>query len=51
MTNLFQRVENNPGAPTPNELENLSQIQTRYTATRAKLSSLEKSISLEKELL
>ena len=49
MTNLFQRVENNPGAPTPNELENLSQIQARYSATRASLSSLEKKYKLGKK--
>ena len=49
MTNLFQRVENNPGAPTPNELENLSQIQARYSATKASLSSLEKKYKLGKK--
>ena len=49
MTNLFQRVENNPGAPTPNELENLSQIQKRYTATKTALSSLEKKYKLGKK--
>jgi hypothetical protein len=49
MTNLFQRVENNPGAPTPNELENLSQIQARYSETRASLSSLEKKYKLGKK--
>lgn len=48
MTNLFQRVESNPGAPTLNELENLSQIQSRYVATKALLSSLEKKYKLGK---
>lgn len=48
MTNLFQRVESNPGAPTPNELENLSQIKARYSATRAALSSMEKKYKLGK---
>ena len=51
MTNLFQRIENNPGAPTPNELENLSQIKKRYTETKTILSSLEKKYKLGKRVV
>ena len=51
MTNLFQRIENNPGAPTPNELENLSQIKKRYTETKTMLSSLEKKYKLGKRVV
>ena len=50
MTNLFQRVESNPGAPTTNELESWLQIKKRYNTTRETLSKIEKKYKLGKEL-
>jgi len=38
-------------APTPNELENLSQIKKRYTETKTILSSLEKKYKLGKRVV
>ena len=50
MTNLFQRVESNPGAPTTNELESWLQIKKRYNTTREALSKIEKKYKLGKRL-
>ena len=50
MTNLFQRIENNPGAPMANELENLNQIQKRYAASKRVLSGLENKYKLLKKV-
>ena len=50
MTNLFQRVESNPGAPTTNELESWLQIKKRYNSAKGALSKIEKKYKLGKEL-
>jgi ribosomal protein S24E len=50
MTNLFQRVESNPGAPTTNELESWLQIKKGYNTTREELSKIEKKYKLGKRL-
>jgi hypothetical protein len=50
MTNLFQRVESNPGAPTTIELESWLQIKKRYNTTREALGKIEKKYKLGKRL-
>ena len=50
MTDLFQRVESNPGAPSSNELESWLQIKKRYNSAKGALSKIEKKYKLGKEL-
>ena len=50
MTNIFSRIENNPGAPTHTELENLSQVRKRYDSSKLELSKLEKKYKLVKRV-
>jgi photosystem II stability/assembly factor-like uncharacterized protein len=50
MTDLFQRVESNPGAPSSNELESWLQIKKRYNTTKEALSQIEKKYKLGKVL-
>ena len=50
MTDLFQRVESNPGAPSSNELESWLQIKKRYNTTKEALSKIEKKYKLGKGL-
>ncbi|MDC0460408.1 hypothetical protein OAM07_06590 [Crocinitomicaceae bacterium] len=50
MTNIFSRIENNPGAPTNTELENLSQVRKRYESAKLELSKLEKKYKLVKRV-
>jgi len=50
MTNIFSRIEGNPGAPTSTELENLNQVRKRYNSSKAELSKLEKKYKLLKRV-
>jgi photosystem II stability/assembly factor-like uncharacterized protein len=50
MTDLFQRVESNPGAPSSNEFESWLQIKKRYNTTKEALSKIEKKYKLGKGL-
>ena len=50
MTNIFSRIESNPGAPTSTELDNLNQIRNRYDSSRTELSKLEKKYKLIKRV-
>jgi len=46
MTDLFQKVENNYGAPTANELMNLKIIGTRLNEANKSLDKLKKKYKL-----
>ena len=50
MTTLFQKVENNYGAPTANELENLETIRKYNVEVMQSLKELKKKYKLENKV-
>ena len=50
MTSLFQRIENNYGAPTPNEIDNLQKIGERNIRVQEELNNLKKKYKLVKRV-
>lgn len=50
MTRLFQRIENNYGAPTQNEMDNLQKIEERNIRVQGDLNNLKKKYKLVKRV-